>query len=688
MSTKTVLSTHFVCNIAQLFYKSLFMKKYILILFLSSIYLSVFSQSETSSNRWRITSIGEITWQINENLPHFDNIEMSGLNISTILNYGVNADSSFFLNRKIVWPMLRTIPNDTRGSLIRSFNSDYIKLLNINGKSISIEKVKSIILNGLLTVKSTISKDIELTRRLSPSIKLPVYIEQYSIKNLGKKAINIEIPVCDISYKTDSTKGVEGVYSLEMKSTKNGSFSILKGDSIQFGLIIQAHKNNQSIPEIDIHQELKARKELVAQWQNNLVLETPNSTLNNAFAFAKIRASESIFDTKGGLMHSPGGEEYYAAIWANDQAEYIGPFFPFLGYKIGNEATLNAYLHFARYINKEYKPIPSSIVAEGLSFWNGVGDRGDQAMIAYGASRFALGNGDKENAEKLWNLIEWCLEYLKRNVNDKGVVKSDADELEHRFPAGDANLCTSSLYYDALLSASLLGKELNKPKQLIADYQNRAKIIRQAIEKHFGNKVEGFDTYRYYEGNDVLRAWICMPLTVGIYDRKQGTISALFSPKLWTKDGLATQAGKNTFWDRSTLYALKGVFAAGEKEKALQFLEYYSNRRLLGEHVPYPVEAYPEGNQRHLSAESGLYCRIFTEGLFGIRPTGFKTFELTPQLPNAWNSMSLKRIKAFGETFDILISRENEKINIKISTDNKIIFSKVSENGVKVGIVL
>ena len=37
-----------------------------------------------------------------------------------------------------------------------------------------------------------------------------------------------------------------------------------------------------------------------------------------------------------------------------------------------------------------------------------------------------------------------------------------------------------------------------------------------------------------------------------------------------------------------------------------------------GEHVPYPVEAWPEGNQRHLSAESALYCRIFTEGLFGL----------------------------------------------------------------------
>lgn len=29
-------------------------------------------------------------------------------------------------------------------------------------------------------------------------------------------------------------------------------------------------------------------------------------------------------------MHGPGGESYYAAIWANDQAEYINPYFHLL----------------------------------------------------------------------------------------------------------------------------------------------------------------------------------------------------------------------------------------------------------------------------------------------------------------------------------------------------------------------
>ncbi len=166
------------------------------------------------------------------------------------------------------------------------------------------------------------------------------------------------------------------------------------------------------------------------------------------------------------------------------------------------------------------------------------------------------------------------------------------------------------------------------------------------MENYFGAKVEGFDTYQYYEGNDILRSWICIPLTVGIFDRKEGTINALFSPHLWTENGLLTQAGSETFWDRSTLYALRCVYACGATEKATEYLKFYSNQRLLGEHVPYAIEAWPEGSQRHLSAESGLYGRIITEGMFGIRPTGLKSFTFTPRLPSEWNSMNLRKIKS------------------------------------------
>ena len=101
----------------------------------------------------------------------------------------------------------------------------------------------------------------------------------------------------------------------------------------------------------------------------------------------------------------------------------------------------------------------------------------------------------------------------------------------------------------------------------------------------------------------------------------------------------------------------------------------------MGDHVPYPVEAYTEGSQRHLSAESGLYCRIYTEGLFGIRPTGLQSFSLTPRLPKSWTIMSLKQIHAFERNFDIVVERAGKKLKISISENGKKVVEKLIHDG-------
>jgi cellobiose phosphorylase len=106
------------------------------------------------------------------------------------------------------------------------------------------------------------------------------------------------------------------------------------------------------------------------------------------------------------------------------------------------------------------------------------------------------------------------------------------------------------------------------------------------------------------------------------------------------------------------------------EERGLERLTSYTRRRLLGEHVPYPVEAYPEGGQRHLSAESGLYCRVFTEGLFGMRPVGFRSFDCTPRLPPHWDFMALRHVRAFGDDFDLFIERMGaDRIRVRIVRD-------------------
>lgn len=666
------------------------MKKIFSVVFLCLSLLN--SDFLAAQNRWSINHDGSISWNVKDRIPHYDHIEMSGLKVSTVLRYGVNADGSFELNKSMIWPMLRTIPNNTHASLMRRFAWNATDMVSVNGQSLSGEKVNKITLDGKMTVESTIglprNAEAELTRIIFPAVAKPAVYEKYILRNTGSSPLTVEVPESRAVINTDPEKGVDGSYKLVSEIIGAATKQLQPKEELVFYAAITGYKNGEAELKSDVEKELQERKELIAGFWDNLILETPDPVVNTMFAFAKIRGAESIYDTKGGLMHGPGGESYYAAIWANDQAEYINPFFPYLGYGAGNGSALNSFKHFARFMNPEYEKIPSSIIAEGIDVWGGAGDRGDAAMVAYGASRYALARGGKAEAEELWPLIEWCLEYCHRNLNDKGVVASDSDELEGRFPAGKANLCTSSLYYDALRSAVYLGKDLKKPFSVLSAYEKQARDLRENMENYFGAKVEGFDTYQYYEGNDVLRSWICIPLTVGIFDRKEGTINALFSPRLWTENGLLTQAGSETFWDRSTLYALRGVYACGATEKATEYLKFYSNQRLLGDHVPYAIEAWPEGSQRHLSAESGLYGRIITEGMFGIRPTGLKSFTFTPRLPSEWNSMNLRKIKAFNTTFDIEVLRENGKQLVTVKSEGKTLLHKAIKEGEIVSVKL
>ena len=101
-------------------------------------------------------------------------------------------------------------------------------------------------------------------------------------------------------------------------------------------------------------------------------------------------------------------------------------------------------------MNPGFRPVPSSVIAEWTGIWNSAGDRDFAFAVAY--VRLCLARAGGRPGEPL---VEWCLEYCRRQLTPDGVVASDSDELEGRFPAGDANLCTSSLYYDALLSSML-----------------------------------------------------------------------------------------------------------------------------------------------------------------------------------------------------------------------------------------
>ena len=635
---------------------------------------------QAKENRWNVNDSHSVQWDTSSGeLPYYDHIEMSGLRASVVYYWGVDDKKQFHMDRHLVFPMLRTIPNNTHASWMPRCDVDFLKGMTANKRYMSPQQVKVVTINGILNVFGIVTgdgNDFELTRQYFPSTSKAAVCEKYEIKNIGMKKETILVPATYQVRTTNKEDGTRGSYCLVARTEFKEDFkkTLEPGESTSFYCTIQAYAlADEKEIALNVEEELSKREDFVYEVATSkLRFYCPDNTITTLFEMSKIRASESIFYTQGGLMHAPGGESYYAAMWCNDQAEYVNPFFPFLGYDKGNESAMTTWLSYLKYINPEYKFVPWSIICGGDDVF-GPFDRGDAAMLAYGASRYCLERGDKEIAQQVWPLIEWCLEYCHRKLNQNGVVASDADELEHRLPSGDANLCTSSLYYDALLSSAWLSEELGRDKKEAVTYRQQAAELRQNIDKFFHSTVEGYDTYRYYEGNDVLRSWICIPLTMGIYDRAEGTLQAMFSPQLWTENGMLSQSGDKIFWDRSTLYGFRGAFAAGYADKALEYLKKFSTIRLLGEHVPYVVEAWPEGGQRHLAAESGLYCRIITEGLLGFRPTGFRSFTLTPQMPTEWDEYSLENIYACTDSpIYIKVSRNGKgKLMVKVVKDHK-----------------
>ena len=617
--------------------------------------------------------MAEKLWQIEddrlvhipkENAPHSDRIEMSGLFCDLIMRYGTKEDGTLDLAQIVYFPALRTIPNNTHATFGFRLTEEERPTLCFDGLPVT-EYPVAFALDGTLTVKTKTQDGAQIARTVFPSVDTRFSIEMISVT--APKDIRLSL-----SHESGKTvcygRGTKGVYLCKIYHTAGDALCISAGETASFAIYYTAEIANSPLSLPDAEEELQKRKERVSALADSaLILHSGHETLDTMTRFAKIRAGESIFETLTGKYHSPGGHSYYAAIWCNDQVEYAGPHFALTGDKIAIEASLNAYRAYVPFMSDSYHRLPSSIIAEGLDIWEGAGDRGDAAMYLYGASFFVLALGDEKIARELYPAIRWCAEYCERKKTDAGVISSDSDELEGRFPTdGVANLSTSSLAYGGLCLASKLAASLGDG-ETAALYQKRADDLEEAIEKYFGATLHGFETYRYSKGFDTLRAWICLPIAMGIDTRREGTLNAMLSPYLFTEEGmLSCERGKentsDTIWDRATLYGMKAAFLSGAGERMQQPLLDYTRRRLLTDRVPYAVEAYPEGGKRHLSGESALFVRVVTEGLFGILPESLTSFSFIPRLPSAFPYLSLSNIHIAGDVFDITVRKEDFEV--------------------------
>jgi hypothetical protein len=650
--------------------------------------------SQQNETFWHTNQTAGITWDLTteKRLPHEDNMELSGSLVSGIIKYKVSPQKQVTIVRDIIFPQLRnfTKANESmyRAYLRSEYADNILPTIILGDKKYEPGTLDSVTINGKISFHFKQRDGLQVIRTFLPSMTERAFVEKWTLINTTKEAQALKIGATEFN---QNEAGWNGQYHRKISTDAKPEVILPAGAKYEFGIFFTATLNEEPQPERSLVNIERTRDLFLDSITNNLVLNTPDKTLNTLFYFSKIRAAESIFKSRLGLVHSPGGGNYYVGIWANDQAEYSGPFFAYLGYQTGMQAAMNAYKIFQQNIPKDGGKMWASFELD-VKYPFGENDRGDAAMIAYGATHFLLASGSKDKAEELWPLIDWCLKYCQKRLNAEGVVASESDELEGRFPSGKANLSSSSLYYGALIQASKLVQAMGKPQTLAKEYESSANNLSAAIEAYFGSDVEGLKTYKYYKENVTLRSWICLPLVVGLNQRKQGTLDALFN-KLWSANGVLTelkpdQKEGKVFWDRGTLYAFRGAFKAGAADRALERLNSYSATRLTGFRVPYVVEAWPENGMAHLSAESALYCRIFTEGLLGMEPTGFNSFNIKPNLPAKWNTLELKNINAFNGVIDISLKRQNDRLKLTVLKNGRTIVNKVIANGAQISVKL
>lgn len=551
--------------------------------------------------------------------------------------------------------------------------------VEINGKPMANGLPSSVHFDGKFTLNYPEVGGVVFTRTAYPSMDKALVIEEWQLRNTSSKPITVAV-------KADSKKtALYDRVSVIWNCPEVKPESVKPGAVISFHTSVQAHLNDKPELAVNVVAERAARDAVAtAAWRGPGRLETPEPALDAAFALQKFHVLESPIETGQGIITHNGSLTYSPGIWANDPVEYSSPLFPFFGDAGLNRAAMNMYLVWQDYCQKHgADPFPGSFEHANLQLTQK--DRGDDAMVLYGLSKFLLFQGDHAAAEKLWPLIEFSAASVLKHTNDKGIVASKTDEMEDRYPTGDANLSTSALAYGGYRLAANLARSLGKP--VAAEFDTRADTLRKSIDTYFAAKVEGFDTYRYYAGNSTLRGWILLPLAMGITERQPGTVAALLSDKLWPgrekgADILA-ESTRSTEWGRETYYALRVLFKAGRTEEAIDLTRRVVRAQIFGSRGPYPDE-----DAIDMLCPGSLFPRVFTEGMFGIVPTGLDSFECTPWLPKAWPRMALRDVRAFGQTWDLVVERDGEQQKITLSSGGQTIVTTTAAAGKTIAVTL
>ncbi len=516
---------------------------------------------------WQVDPSGAAVCDLTGDAAQQCMLEMHGQRVMVHVELPTPLDTDWKMD--LGWPILRP-PSDLRGGILGISRKDLPQVV-VNGAALKLPKRTAYRYDGVLTVLYGAENGARLSCAVFPSVTCRAAMEQWTLQNTNSAPITVAV---DSSQKilAEPKDALNRPSLLERRVAGVQGRNLAPGEKATWTVAYTLRQSLAAEVAVDVAQEKALRQAMFRKAQETMTLRTPDPVLDGTFAWAKMRLLEAPVESSKGLIQGTGTRNYLGGVWANDNVEYAAPACPFLA-----DATLDLACNnmFGLWMSEQ----PSASFSPSYESYRlcKVGnDRGDQAMMMYGLSNYLLALGDARTAAKYWPLVEKAARLTKAATNSRGIVATRTDELEGRYPTGTANLSTSSLAYGGYRAAERLARSLGKTAEA-DDFKTRAAALSKAIESYFGAEVEGYHTYRYFDGCKVLRGWISLPLAMGIFQRKEGTLAALFSSKLWFENPAGSEVGAKVassdgggFWPRETYYALRAAFKAGHTELALQ----------------------------------------------------------------------------------------------------------------------
>jgi hypothetical protein len=367
---------------------------------------------------------------------------------------GLNYTSRFF-----------NVKSDNFNKIMVDSGTDSDPELRINNLIQKIGSPVSATFDGMLNFTYAENKGILVSRTIYPSNTNALVIEEWQVKNQSDKAVKMSVSATrQVKYTDEEIVVIRTCTGME-------PVSVAAGEKLSFIVSIQGKGIHAQDKVPDVAAEHEARVNLAKlAWQGPGRLETPDAALDLAFALQKFHILECPAETWKGIITHNGSLRYSPGIWANDPVEYSSPVFPFFGNDQLNNASLNMYRIWMDYCKeKGIRPFPGSFEYASLKLVQQ--QRGDDAMVLYGLSKFLLFLGDPKAAAEMWPLIEFSAQSVQGHLTKEGIIASETDEMEGRYPTGDANLSTSSLAYAGYRQAAHLAHDLGK-KSVEIDFNN------------------------------------------------------------------------------------------------------------------------------------------------------------------------------------------------------------------------